>query len=48
MVEIDRWFPSSKICSNCFYQVDEMPLEVRQWTCPLVVALTTLEMETQR
>jgi len=34
LVEIDRWFPSSKLCSNCHYQVDEMPLEVRAWTCP--------------
>ena len=34
LVEIDRWFPSSKLCSNCFYQVSEMPLDVRQWTCP--------------
>ena len=34
LVEIDRWFPSSKLCSNCFYQVEEMPLEIRKWTCP--------------
>ncbi len=34
LVEIDRWFPSSKLCSNCFYQIDEMPLDVREWTCP--------------
>ncbi|MDB9330158.1 RNA-guided endonuclease TnpB family protein [Nodularia spumigena CS-591/04] len=34
LVEIDRWFPSSKLCSNCFYQVREMPLDVREWTCP--------------
>lgn len=34
LVEINRWFPSSKLCSNCFYQVDEMPLDVREWTCP--------------
>jgi len=34
LVEIDRWFPSSKLCSNCHYQVKEMPLEVRSWTCP--------------
>ena len=34
LIEIDRWFPSSKICSNCFHQVSEMPLDVRQWTCP--------------
>jgi putative transposase len=34
LVEIDRWFPSSKLCSNCHYQVSEMPLDVRAWTCP--------------
>ena len=34
LVEIDRWFPSSKLCSNCHYQVGEMPLEVRSWICP--------------
>jgi putative transposase len=34
LVEIDRWFPSSKLCSNCFYQVSEMSLDIRGWTCP--------------
>lgn len=34
LVEIDQWFPSSKLCSNCHYKVSEMPLEVRAWTCP--------------
>ena len=34
LVEIDRWFPSSKLCSNCFYQMGEMPLDLREWTCP--------------
>ncbi|MEH2192770.1 MAG: RNA-guided endonuclease TnpB family protein [Nostoc sp.] len=34
LVEIDRWFPSSKLCSNCFYQIGELALDVRQWTCP--------------
>jgi putative transposase len=34
LVEIDRWFPSSKLCSNCHYQVGEMPLDVRTWICP--------------
>ena len=34
LVEIDRCFPSSKLCSNCFHQVSEMPLDVREWTCP--------------
>ncbi len=34
LVEIDRWFPSSKTCSNCLYIMSEMPLEIREWTCP--------------
>jgi putative transposase len=34
LVEIDRWFPSSKLCSECFYQVSEMPLDMKEWTCP--------------
>jgi len=34
LVEIDRWFPSSKTCSNCYYQIAELPLDVREWTCP--------------
>jgi putative transposase len=34
LVEIDRWFPSSKLCSSCYYQIDEMPLDLREWTCP--------------
>jgi putative transposase len=34
LVEIDRWFPSSKLCSNCHYQVNEISLDIRAWTCP--------------
>jgi putative transposase len=34
LVEIDRWFPSSKLCHVCFYQIGEIPLDVREWTCP--------------
>lgn len=34
LVEIDRWFPSSKLCSNCFYQLSDLPLDVREWICP--------------
>lgn len=33
-IEVDRFFPSSKICSNCLHQIKEMPLDVRVWTCP--------------
>ncbi|WP_204101967.1 MULTISPECIES: RNA-guided endonuclease TnpB family protein, partial [Spirulina sp. CCY15215] len=34
LIEIDRWFPSSKTCSECNYKMDKMPLDVREWTCP--------------
>ncbi|MDJ0745570.1 MAG: zinc ribbon domain-containing protein [Xenococcaceae cyanobacterium MO_167.B27] len=34
LLEIDRFFPSSKTCSSCLYQMSDMPLEVREWTCP--------------
>jgi putative transposase len=34
LIEIDRWFPSSKLCSNCYHQVWEMPLDIREWVCP--------------
>ncbi len=34
LVGIDRWYPSSKRCSDCGYTVAKMPLNVREWTCP--------------
>nr|WP_229481705.1 transposase [Massilia sp. JS1662] len=34
VVLADRWFPSSKLCSACGYQLDELGLDVRHWTCP--------------
>jgi putative transposase len=33
-VVADRWFPSSKTCSVCGTIQENMPLAVRQWTCP--------------
>ncbi|MEU9890538.1 transposase [Sphaerisporangium sp. NPDC051011] len=31
---IDRWFPSSKLCSDCGAVAESMPLNVRSWSCP--------------
>lgn len=31
---VDRWFPSSKTCSDCGHRVESLPLSVREWTCP--------------
>ncbi|MEV4528551.1 transposase [Streptosporangium sp. NPDC049304] len=33
-IKIDRWFPSSKLCSACAKVAVSMPLGVRKWTCP--------------
>ena len=32
--KIDRWFPSSQICSECGYKSGKKPLYIRSWTCP--------------
>lgn len=34
LIKIDRWFPSSKRCSNCGHIVDKLPLNIREWKCP--------------
>lgn len=34
LVKIDRWFPSSKLCSACGTVAGSMPLNVRSWACP--------------
>jgi IS605 OrfB family transposase len=34
LLKIDRWFPSSKRCSNCEQDVERLHLNVREWKCP--------------
>ncbi|WP_430785742.1 RNA-guided endonuclease InsQ/TnpB family protein [Actinoplanes sp. G11-F43] len=34
LIVIDRWYPSSKLCSACGHLVEKMPLHVRSWICP--------------
>jgi putative transposase len=34
VVVVDRWFPSSKLCSGCGYRLDALGLDVRHWTFP--------------
>lgn len=34
IIQIDRWYPSSKTCSSCFHLMPYMPLNVRSWDCP--------------
>ncbi|MEV5984863.1 RNA-guided endonuclease TnpB family protein [Streptomyces sp. NPDC052051] len=33
VIVVDRWFPSSKLCSDCGSMRNKMPLSVRTWTC---------------
>ncbi|MDU9000651.1 RNA-guided endonuclease TnpB family protein [Streptomyces mirabilis] len=33
VIAVDRWFPSSRLCSACGTLRDKMPLNVRTWTC---------------
>lgn len=34
LVKLDQWFASSKMCHCCAHKMPEMPLKVREWTCP--------------
>lgn len=34
LIEICRFFPSSKTCSSCGHVLDELPLSIREWDCP--------------
>ena len=33
LMKIDQWFASSKTCSCCGLKQEEMPLNIRSWTC---------------
>ena len=34
LVEVDRWYPSSKTCSVCRHTLDDLRLYERKWKCP--------------
>lgn len=38
VITVDRWYPSSKLCSVCGYRMGKMPLNVRTWECPACAA----------
>ncbi|MFF3614968.1 RNA-guided endonuclease InsQ/TnpB family protein [Streptomyces sp. NPDC002580] len=33
VIAVDRWFPSSRLCSRCGTLQGKMPLDIREWTC---------------
>ena len=32
-VQVDRFFPSTRLCSACGYKNDDLSLSDREWTC---------------
>jgi putative transposase len=34
VIRVDRWAPTSKVCSGCGHCRGDMPLSVRSWICP--------------
>jgi putative transposase len=34
VIEIDRWYPSSKTCSSCSHLMSSLDISIREWTCP--------------
>ncbi len=34
LIKINRYFPSSKRCSNCGHVLEKLPLKIREWDCP--------------
>ncbi|MBD3226672.1 MAG: transposase [Candidatus Lokiarchaeota archaeon] len=34
LILVERFFPSSKLCSDCGYKNEDLELKDREWTCP--------------
>ena len=34
LVQVDRFFPSTKLCSCCKFKNNELNLSIREWICP--------------
>jgi putative transposase len=43
IIQIDRFFPSTKLCNNCGYKNDNLTLNDRAWTLSSV-KLNTIEI----
>ena len=35
VVEVDRFYPSTKLCSCCGFKLESLDLSVRRWECPV-------------
>jgi putative transposase len=34
LIKVDRYYPSSQLCSSCNYRKSDLTLNLRSWTCP--------------
>lgn len=34
LIEVDRFFPSTKLCNGCKFKNDSLNLSIREWVCP--------------
>jgi putative transposase len=48
LIVVDRFYPSSKICSACGHQVSMLPLDVREWTCAACGAMHDRDVNAAR
>ena len=35
IIKVDKWFPSSQLCSECGHKDGKKSLDIREWTCPV-------------
>ena len=35
LVKADKFYPSSKTCSNCGFKLEKLNISVREWSCPV-------------
>ncbi len=35
IIKVDKWFPSSQLCSECGHRDGKKSLDIREWTCPV-------------
>jgi putative transposase len=34
LLKLSQWFAGSKTCSSCGHKMEELPLNIREWSCP--------------
>jgi putative transposase len=48
VVEVPRFYPSSKTCSDCGHVLEELELRVREWICPVCKAMHDRDLNAAR